>query len=192
MIAERTDPTHATISLPIPQNASYSQEELLMATFRAIVQAKQPTRTSGKFTTAIKTGVTASAMVLNFLLALGSERQVLAQKKQGEPREPMEGVKYESIAPGLVAARIFMTDAQRDVIIEVKDFILGPGKSAPDLLKQGIGIMELKSGEVETTIDGQTSRRRPSDYWVVGAAQRCSVKNSGGQAVIHAFILTRK
>jgi hypothetical protein len=117
---------------------------------------------------------------------------LLAQATPGNVRDSAGRITYESIAPGVVGARVFTSDALRDVTIEVKDLILGPGKSAANVPMHGVGLMELKSGEVETSIDGKTIRRRPGDYWVVRADQPYSIKNLGGQVVIQAFILTRK
>ncbi len=122
---------------------------------------------------------------------IGCAPAVLAQAKPGQAQEPGRVV-YESLAPGIIGARVFMSDALRGAIVEVSDVILGPGKSAPDFLVPGATIMELKSGEVETTIDGQTVRRRPGAYWVVRSGQRFAIKNLGGQVVIQAFSITRR
>ncbi len=132
------------------------------------------------------------AVLLGFAIALGWALPVLAQKKPEETREPVGGVTYESVAPGMLGARIFTTDVLRDVFTEVKDFILGPGKSAPEVPTTGFAIVELKSGEVETMIDDQTVRRRPGDYWVVRPGTRYAIKNLDGLVVLHSFIFTRK
>lgn len=133
---------------------------------------------------------------LSFLLtlagALGCAVPVDAQAKADPPRDPADTVKYESVAEGVQAAQIFGTDALRGVRVEVKDFILGPGKSAPETSVQGFGVTELKSGEVETTIDGQTKRRRPGDFWVVSPGQKYAIKNLAGMVVLHAVIFTKK
>ena len=47
-------------------------------------------------------------------------------------------------------------------------------------------------GEVDNTIDGQTMRRKPGDFWVVRPGQKYSIKNLGGMVVLHATIFTRK
>jgi hypothetical protein len=122
---------------------------------------------------------------------IGCAPAVRAQARPGRAQVP-ERVVYESLAPGIVGAHVFRSDALKDVTVEVSDVILGPGKSAPDFLVRGVAIMELKSGEVETTIDGQTVRRRPGAYWVVRSGQRYAIKNLGGQVVIQAFNMTRR
>ncbi len=131
------------------------------------------------------------AVPLILAALIGCAPAVLAQAKPGQAQEPGRVV-YESLAPGIVGAHVFTSDALKDVTVEVSDVILGPGKSAPDFLVRGIAIMELKSGEVETSIDGQTVRRRPGAYWVVRAGQRYAIKHLGGQVVIQAFNMTRR
>lgn len=131
------------------------------------------------------------AMLLILSGLIGCVPAVLAQAKPGQAHVPGRVV-YESLAPGVVGAKVFTSDALKNVTVEVSDVILGPGKSAPDLLVRGVVIMELKSGEVETSIDGQTVRRRPGAYWVVRAGQRYAIKNLGGQVVIQTFMMTRR
>jgi len=130
-------------------------------------------------------------MLLTPVVLIGCATAVLAQAKPGRPQAP-ERVVYESLAPGIVGAHVFTSDVLKDVTVEVSDVILGPGKSALDFLVRGVVMMELKSGEVETTIDGQAARRRPGAYWVVRSGQRYAIKNLGGQVVIQAFSITRR
>lgn len=138
--------------------------------------------------------MTKPAMALLLWLAslAGVADPALAQVKSEQARPPAGAVKYEAVAPGLLGARIFATDALRDVSIEVKDYVLGPGQSAAELPTTGITVLEVKSGEVETTIDGQTARRGPGDFWVVRPGQKVAMKSLGGMVVLEAFIFTRK
>jgi hypothetical protein len=122
---------------------------------------------------------------------IGCTAAVLAQAKPGPVQQPGRVV-YESLAPGVLGARAFTSDALNDVTIEVSEVMLGPGKSAPNVPVRGVAMMELKSGEVETTIDSLTVRRRPGDFWVVRSGQHYAIKNLGGQVVIQAFSMTRR
>jgi quercetin dioxygenase-like cupin family protein len=101
-------------------------------------------------------------------------------------------VTYESVATGLLRSRTFATEILPGVGVEIQDLILGPGKSAGDIPSPGVEVLELKSGEVETTIGGQTIRRRPGNYWVVRPGERYSLKSLGGMAVLHAVIFGPK
>lgn len=132
------------------------------------------------------------ALVLNIAPVLGCVGTALAQTKPDPLHERTDSVKYESVAPGIQSALVFRTDELRDVTMEVKDLILGPGKSTPDVPVHGFGVTELKSGEVETTIDGQTVRRRPGDFWLLQPGQKYGLNNLGGVVVLHVVILTRK
>src|SRR5262245_20661978 len=122
-------------------------------------------------------GKSSFALLLNLAVALAGSTQVLGQERPSQPREPAGAFKYEAVAEGVYEAQVFRTDALRDVRIDIKDLILGPGKSAADIPVQGFALTELRSGEVESTIDSQTMRRRPGDFWVVRPGQKYSIKN---------------
>ena len=129
------------------------------------------------------------AGLLNLGVALGYAAPVGAQAK---PEAPAGAVRYETLAEGVHEAKLFGTDALADVRVEVNDVILGPGKFLPAPAFNGFRVTELKSGEVETTIDGQPARRRPGEFWVVRPGQTYSIKNLGGMAVLHVVTLVRK
>jgi quercetin dioxygenase-like cupin family protein len=118
--------------------------------------------------------------------SLGPDQPPRAQSPQ-----PAGTITYEPLAPGVQAAQLFRTNALRDAVLEVKDVIFGPGKSAPARSVQGFEVTELKSGEVETTIDAQTTKRRPGDFWLVRPGQTYSVANGPGPAVLHVVLFTR-
>jgi len=132
------------------------------------------------------------AFLLNIAVAVAGAPPALAQATPGPSRQITGSVTYQSVAEGVHEAQIFGTDTLRDVRVEVKDFIFGPGKSAPDIPMAGFGVTELKSGEIETTIDGQTMRRRPGDFWLVRPGQKYSIKSLGEMAVLHVIVFTRK
>jgi len=104
---------------------------------------------------------------------------------------PATEVKFEQVAEGVQASQLFRTEALRDVIVEVKDIIVGPGKAGPQMPTQGFAVTELKSGTIETTIDGQTTRRKPGDFWIVRPGQRYGIKSVEAMAVLHVVIFTK-
>ena len=130
--------------------------------------------------------------LLNMVLALCWVLPGLAQTRPEQPREAADNVKYKTLSEGVHEADLFGTDALQDVRLEVSDITLGPGRSAPDLAVPGFAITQLRSGEVETTIDGQTARRRPGDFWVVRPGQKYALKNLGGLVVLQVITLNRK
>lgn len=131
-------------------------------------------------------------LVLSLTALAWSVALAVAQVKPEEPAQPPGGVNYEPVAPGVYAAALLKTDALRGVTVEVKDFLLGPRKSVPDMPARGFAVTELKAGEVETTIDGHTARRRPGDFWLVRPGQKYAIRSIGGMVVLHAVIFTRQ
>jgi quercetin dioxygenase-like cupin family protein len=127
------------------------------------------------------------AVLLNQSLALGLPVPVLAQAKLERSPDAAGSVRYEALAEGVYEAKLIASDALAPVRVELVDVILGPGKSAPDKAFDGFRVVELKSGEVETTINGQAARRRPGDFWVVGPGQTYTIKNLGGMVVLHVI-----
>ncbi len=129
------------------------------------------------------------AMVLTLGITLGGAAPILAQAR---PEGAASAVRYETLAEGVHEAKLAATDALTDVRVEVNDVLLGPGKSAPAKAFAGFQITELKTGEVQTTIDGQTVKRRPGEFWVVRPGQTYAVRNLGGLVVLHVITLVRK
>ncbi len=134
----------------------------------------------------------AVGFLLDLTVAAVCAAVALAQARPEQARERAGVVKYEMVTEGVHATEIFGTDALRDVRVEVRDFIVGPGKSAPAIPVIGLGVTELKAGEMETTIDGQTVRRRPGDFWVVRPGQKYSIRSLGGMVVLHVIVFIRK
>ena len=130
------------------------------------------------------------AFVLGCVVAGCAVPPLIASRVQQPPETPTD-VRYEAIAPGVQAARLFRSDALRDVIVDIRDVLVGPGKSAPEMPTEGFALTELKSGEVETTIDGQVAKRRPGDFWMVRPGQKYGVKSLGGLVVLHVVIFSK-
>jgi len=132
-----------------------------------------------------------AVLVVSLTVAVSSAVLAWVASPLRQSQETTGGVKYEPVSPGVQAATLLRTDALRDVTVEVKDFIVGPGKSAPQMPTQGFAVTELKAGEVETTLDGQVAKRRPGEFWLVRPGQQYAVKSLGGMAVLHATIFIR-
>jgi hypothetical protein len=52
----------------------------------------------------------------------------------------------------------------------------------------GFYVARLVSGNISTTIDGQTSKRLPGDYWAVKAGATMQVKVLGAVAVLETIV----
>jgi hypothetical protein len=131
-------------------------------------------------------------VLLSVSLPCGNAPSALAQAGPTPARPEAGAVRYDRLADGVHEARLFATEALASVRIEVTDVILGPERSAPSIAVDGFRVTELKSGEVETTIDGQATRRRPGDFWVVRPGQTYTIKNLGGMVVLHVITFVRK
>jgi len=117
----------------------------------------------------------------------------LAARTPAQPR-PDEGrpsVTYEAVAPGLLGARKLSADLL-PATLEVQDLIVGPGKSAPALPVRGPTVVELRSGLVETTIDGQVLLRRPGEHWVVLPGQAYGLRSLGAMAALRVLVFGHK
>jgi quercetin dioxygenase-like cupin family protein len=110
---------------------------------------------------------------------------------QAPTTNPAADVKFEQVSEGVQSSQLFTTDALRGLVVEVKDFIVGPGKAAPSIPTKGFAVTELKSGVVETAIDGQTAQRKPGDFWLVSPGQRYAIKSTGSMAVLHVVTFTK-
>jgi hypothetical protein len=124
----------------------------------------------------------------SFSLVSGLVARVPAQPR---PDEGRPSVTYETVAPGLLGARKLGADLL-PATLEVQDLIVGPGKSAPALPVRGPTVVELRSGLVETTIDGQVALRRPGEYWVVLPGQTYGLRSLGAMAALRVLVFGRK
>src|SRR5262245_19338382 len=129
------------------------------------------------------------ALVLALSITLGRTPPILAQ---ASPEGAAGAVRYDTLAEGVHEAKLAATDALSDVKVELDDVLLGPGKSAPSKAFDGFQIVELRTGEVETTIDAQIAKRRPGEFWVVRPGQSYAVRNLGGFVVLHVITVVRK
>jgi hypothetical protein len=111
---------------------------------------------------------------------------------QPDPTESRPPAKYEAVVPGLLGARKLVTDALDPATLQAVDLLLGPGQSATAVPVPGPTIVELRSGLVETTIDGQIIVRRPGDYWVVLPGQAYGLRSLGSLATLRALVFGRK
>ena len=130
---------------------------------------------------------------LGLAMALTTALPVRAQTKSDEPAgSTASRLHYEAVAEGVYVAHLLATAEHHDLRVEIQDSIFGPGKSQSDVPLTGIQVTELKSGEVETTVDGRTEHRKPGDFWVVHPGQKYGIRNIAGMAVLHSIVVAAK
>lgn len=65
----------------------------------------------------------------------------------------------------------------------------GPTQEIP---LRGFYVAHLLSGDISTTIDGQTTQHLPGDYWTVKAGVVMQVKVMGEVAVLETIVVTQR
>lgn len=82
--------------------------------------------------------------------------------------------------------------------VKVYDWIIGPRHEISDFPLEGFATLELKAGEIETTIAGVTARHHQGEHWVVPEGARLGIRvpadaTAGDNlASIHGVVVIRK
>lgn len=101
---------------------------------------------------------------------------------------------YKSLGP-LVQTRLrFATDVsvapgKPAFHVKVYDWVIGSRREALNFPFEGVAILELRSGKVETTINGVTVVRRAPEVWVVPQGSKVSIKTTSEVASLHGLVL---
>ncbi len=67
------------------------------------------------------------------------------------------------------------------------------GKGTPqEIPLRGFYVAHLLSGDISTTIDGQTAQHLPGDYWAVRAGAAMQVKVLGEFAVLETTVVAKQ
>lgn len=122
-----------------------------------------------------------------WLLAIGLQGQAVAQR----PPPGNQVRQYTQVAEGVLTSStpLFVTDSIPRYHVEVRDFIIGPNKSAPRVPIEGFAVFELRAGMIETTTGGKAVRRETGDIWLVPARTPLAVRNLGEVAILRATVL---
>jgi hypothetical protein len=109
---------------------------------------------------------------------------------------------YTALAPRLETTLRFVTDFALPggpaYQVKIYDWVIGPRQEVLDFPLEGFATIEVKAGEVETTVDGATAVRREGEYWVVPEGTKLSItvraETGRGDNVVslHGVILIRK
>jgi hypothetical protein len=104
---------------------------------------------------------------------------------------PQKPESYRQLAEGVMASSepVFATDSLAHFHIQVLNLVLGPNKSAPRVPLEGAAIMELRSGSLEVTINGRTTRQEIGATWFVPAGAKLALKNLSEVAIIRTTML---
>ncbi len=101
---------------------------------------------------------------------------------------------YKSFGPLVQTRSRFSTDVsvtpgKPAFHLKVYDWIIGARRGTLNFPFEGIAILELRSGKVETTINGVTVARRSPEIWVVPQGSEVSIKTTSEVASLHGVVL---
>jgi len=84
---------------------------------------------------------------------------------------------FEQMAPGLLGRTVFKTEAG-STTVEIKDIIVGPGKTSEVITLQGGAILDVQGGEATLLVDGKEQRVRPGNTVSLAQNQNIAIDNS--------------
>lgn len=82
--------------------------------------------------------------------------------------------------------------------VKVYEWVIGPRQEIANFPLEGFATIEVKAGEVQTTINGVTLDRTPGEYWTVAEGQklRLKVKSDTGRGdnivTLQGVVLAKK
>ena len=106
---------------------------------------------------------------------------------------PLAGAIAETLTPTLVfegnMTTLAKNGATQAVHIVVQSWGIGAAQEIP---LRGFYVAHLLSGQIVTTIDGQTTAHLPGDYWTVKAGATMQVKVVGEVAVLETIVVGKQ
>jgi quercetin dioxygenase-like cupin family protein len=137
---------------------------------------------------------TVAALVL--AVALGGGAAGLAQQSQS-PSPPAATDPYRSLAPRVKATLRFATDLPvtpggPTFHVKVYTWHIAPQQDLPSFPLEGAATFEVRAGEVQTTIDGQTAERREGDHWAVPEGAQLRLKTGNDSVSLQGVVVVRR
>jgi hypothetical protein len=109
---------------------------------------------------------------------------------------------YVSLATQMETRLRFVTDLSFPegpaLQVKIYDWIIGPRQEFQNFPLEGFATIEVKAGEVETTMDGMTVVRHEGEHWIVPAGTQLSLRikpetGRGDNIVsLHGVVVIRK
>jgi hypothetical protein len=112
---------------------------------------------------------------------------------------PLAGATAENLSPTMEFEGRTTTSAKsgaaQPVHLAIQSWGLigqrGRNDTAQEIPLHGFYVAHLLSGDISTTIDGQTAKRLPGDYWTVKAGATMQVKVFGEYAMLETIVVTK-
>jgi EutQ-like cupin domain len=110
---------------------------------------------------------------------------------------PLAGAIAETLSPTPVFEGKTTTPAKdgtiRTVHVIVQSWeIAGQDRETQEIPLRGFYVARVLSGEISTTVDGQTTQHLPGDYWTVKAGATMKVKVIGEFAVLETTVVAKQ
>jgi quercetin dioxygenase-like cupin family protein len=130
-----------------------------------------------KYATVTKHLAAITALVLMWIPLVG------ATAEKPVPRPVFEGETTTAAKDG----------ATQPVRVSVQSWeFAGPNSTTHETPLRGFYVAHLLSGEISTTIDGQTAARVSGDYWTVKTGATMQVRVLGEYAVIETIVVSKQ
>lgn len=82
---------------------------------------------------------------------------------------------------------------KRPLRMTIRSWDLETHKGSPEMLPvSGFVVMNLRSGRLETIINGTTTRRAAEDFWTVSEGSTTQVRVLGQNAILETITVSRK
>jgi quercetin dioxygenase-like cupin family protein len=139
-------------------------------------------------------GRTVALLVL--AVVLGGVAGALAQQTQ-VPSPLAATDPYRSLAPRVRSTLRFAADlplAPGDPMAHVKVYTwhIAPQQDLPNFPLEGAAAIEVRAGEIQATVDGQTVERREGDHWAVPEGARLRLKTGNDSVSLQAVVVVRR
>ena len=98
-----------------------------------------------------------------------------AQPSSYAPANP-----YHELAPNLWARTMFRGDDGSGMTVEVRHFMVGPGKRTEDVTMDGASVFQVRHGAGTVTIDGNARQVAGGTTFSVPQGSRLAIDNNRG------------
>ena len=127
----------------------------------------------------IKSGAIRSAAVAIAVPLSGAAAQTLSPAMEFEARTTTPA-KTGTSQPAHITIQSWGLAGQR-----------GQNGTEHEIALRGFYLAHLLSGDIATTMDGQTVKRAPGDYWIVKSGATMQVKVLGEYAMLETIVVTK-
>lgn len=112
-----------------------------------------------------------------------------AQKVAGQVRAPEGRPEYQIMSRGALSRELSSVRLTSVPLrLEIRNIVIGP-RGSEGVTLPARAVLELRSGAIVTTIDGEARERRVGDFWTVEAGRVMQVRNHSEAAVIRVIYL---